>query len=72
MTKARLDSIEEYDIRQWFLGVELEQAVDTYRVVGGIIEARLAAKPTRKRRSDVGMKRKDDQEVINLRELGTK
>jgi hypothetical protein len=51
--------IEEYDVRQWFLKTELAQAADTLRVVQGIIEARQAQEPKRKRRSDAGRTRAD-------------
>jgi hypothetical protein len=49
----------EYDIRQWFMHVELQQAEDTMRVAEVIIEMRQSVKPKRKRRSDAGTKRED-------------
>jgi hypothetical protein len=64
--------IEEYDIRKWFMTVDLEQAVDTYRVVAGIIETRQVFEPKRKRRSDAGAKRATQDTPIDLRELGAK
>jgi hypothetical protein len=50
-------NLDEYDIRQWFIHTELEQAQDTFRVVEGIMEARSVDQPKRKRRSDAGQKR---------------
>lgn len=52
-------NIEEYDIRMWFMQTDLTQAMDTFRVVGGIIEARVyaAEQPKRKKRSDAGKPR---------------
>lgn len=54
----------KYDVRRWFMAVPLEQAVDTFRVVGGIIEARveLELEPKRKRRSDSGKARPRSQQ----------
>lgn len=49
--------LEEYDIRRWFIQVELEQAMDTFNVVGGILEARSVLQPKRARRKDAGKKR---------------
>jgi hypothetical protein len=66
MTKERLDSIEEYDIRQWFMHTELGQAADTLRVCQGIIETREALAPKRKKRLDAGQQR------IELKEPGQK
>lgn len=60
MTDERLNSIEEYDIRQWFMRVDLEQAEDTLNVVRGIIETRRTLQPKRKRRSDAGQSRDKD------------
>jgi hypothetical protein len=54
--------LEELDIRHWFCAVDLEQALDTFRVVEGILQARQEAQPKRKRRSDAGTKK------VNLRE----
>lgn len=70
MTAEEFEKLEEVDIRMWFVRTDLEQALDTYRVVTGILEARREAQPKRKTRSDAG-KRKDSQEpLIDLRELG--
>jgi len=68
MTQERIDSIEEMDIRQWFMRVDLEQAKDTFRVVEGIIQTRELFQPTRKRRSDAGKPRKDETPQLTLRE----
>jgi hypothetical protein len=46
--------IEEYEIREWFKTVDLEQARDTFRVVEGILEMRGSQ---RKRRKDAGKPR---------------
>ena len=70
--------LEEYDIRRWFMAVELAQAQDTFRVVEGIIQARSEAQPVRKRRRDAGTKRETAvgnsgtlyDEPVDLRELG--
>ena len=59
MTKERLDSIEEYDIRIWFMKTDLEQARDTFRVVEGILQTREEFTPKRKRRSDAGKPREE-------------
>jgi hypothetical protein len=59
MTQDRVDSIEEYDIRRWFMSVDLTQARDTFRVVEGIIETRESMQPKRKRRKDAGTKKSD-------------
>lgn len=56
--------IDEFDIRQWFMHVELAQAQDTFRVVRGIIEAREQLQPKRKRRSDAGMKKSRETEFF--------
>lgn len=69
MTKERLDSIEEYDIRQWFMHIDLAQAEDTFRVVEGIIETREQMQPKRKRRSDAGEKRATNEQQVSLREI---
>ena len=61
MTQERTDSIEEIDIRYWFARIELEQAIDTFRVVEGILLARKEAQPKRKRRSDAGQSRDKDR-----------
>jgi hypothetical protein len=53
---ARLP-LEEFDIRHWFCSVDLEQAMDTFRVVEGILQARQEAQPKRKKRSDAGQQR---------------
>ena len=58
--EASLRNGDEYDVRQWFKTVDLEQALDTYRVVTGILEMRREAQPKRKRRSDAGQPR-DEQ-----------
>lgn len=58
--------IAEWDIRQWFKTVDLEQASDTFRVVEGILEMRREAQPKRKKRSDAGSERAKDQ--LALRE----
>lgn len=60
--------LPEYDIRRWFMIVDLEQARDTFRVVEGILEMRQTAQPKRKRRSDAGAKR--GQETLKLAEHG--
>jgi hypothetical protein len=70
MTKERLDSIEEYDIRMWFMKVDLAQAQDTFRVVEGILQTREQFQPKRKKRSDAGKSRNESQELIDLKELG--
>jgi hypothetical protein len=57
MTKEHLGSIEEIDIRMWFMKVDLEQAQDTFRVVEGIIQTREQFQPKRKKRSDAGQSR---------------
>lgn len=64
MTQERTDSIEEIDIRYWFARVELEQALDTFRVVEGILLARKEAQPKRKTRADKGTKRNDEQDIL--------
>jgi hypothetical protein len=53
----------EYDIRQWFMHVELQQAEDTMRAAEVIIEMRQAMKPKRKRRSDAGAKRGPERDI---------
>lgn len=61
--------LEEFDIRKWFMTVDLEQARDTFRVVEGIIQTREQFQPKRKQRSDAGKKRDDGQQPIDLREI---
>ena len=51
--------LDEYDVRRWFMAADLEQARDTFRVVEGIIEMRMALHPKRKPRSDKGQSRSD-------------
>lgn len=58
--------LDEYEIRRWFMAVDIEQARDTFRVVEGIIETRLEMQPKRMRRSDAGTKRGD--QTLELRE----
>lgn len=67
MTKERLNSIEEYDIRMWFMKVDLEQARDTFRVVEGILQTRVEYQPARKKRSDAGKLRNGE---LDLKEPG--
>lgn len=57
--------LEEYDVRRWFMTVDLAQAEDTYRVIEGILETRREFQPKRKRRSDAGQPR---EEQIKLKE----
>lgn len=64
-----MPDIEEFDIRMWFMKVELEQARDTFRVVEGIIQTREQFQPKRKTRSDAGKKRDDGQQPIDLKEI---
>lgn len=49
--------ISEWDVRQWFTFVELEQAHDTLRSAGVIIDTRETLKPKRARRKDAGKPR---------------
>jgi hypothetical protein len=49
--------LEEYEVRRWFMAVDIAQAVDTLNVVRGIIETRQAMQPRRARRKDAGTKR---------------
>lgn len=51
--------LDEFEIRRWFMAVELEQAIDTHRAVMVIIETRMALQPKRARRKDAGVKRGD-------------
>lgn len=57
--------IDEREIRLWFMQTDLEQAIDTFRVVEGIIETRKEFQPTRKKRSDAGKPKQ-----IELKEPG--
>jgi hypothetical protein len=57
---GEVNEVEEFDIRKWFTMADLEQARDTFRVCEGIIQARLAMKPARKRRKDAGETRDKD------------
>lgn len=53
--------IDERDVRMFFCKTELVQALDTFRVVEGILQARREAQPPvkqRKKRSDAGQARK--------------
>lgn len=53
--------IDERDVRIWFCKTELAQALDTFRVCEGILQARQEAQPPvkqRKKRSDAGQARK--------------
>jgi hypothetical protein len=52
-------ALDEYAVRQWFRKVTLDEAIDTHRVVMGIIEARMDFRPQRKRRKDAGRPRDD-------------
>lgn len=52
--------IDERDVRVWFMKADLEQALDTYRVIEGILETRKEFQPKRKRRSDAGQSRDKD------------
>lgn len=62
--------LEEIDIREWFSTVDLEQAIDTYNVVTGIIDYRKRTQPKRKKRSDAGRPRASGgQNLIDLKEL---
>lgn len=61
--------IDEMDIRIWFMETDLDQVRDTFRVVEGIIQTREEYQPKRKQRSDVGKKRNDAQQPIDLREI---
>ena len=56
--------LEEYDIRRWFMAAELEQAIDTFRVVEGIIETRQSMQPKRARRKDAGKPRGEAQGTL--------
>ena len=60
---------DEFDIRKWFMTVDLEQAKDTYRVIEGIIQTREEYQPKRKKRSDAGKSRNESQELIDLKEI---
>lgn len=62
--------LEEFDIRAWFMKVDLEQARDTFRVVEGIIQTREQFAPKRRTRKDAGKKRDDGQQPIDLKEIG--
>lgn len=59
--------IDERDVRIWFCKTELVQALDTFRVVEGILQARREAQPPakrRKKRRDAGQVRtKEHMEV---------
>jgi hypothetical protein len=61
-------AIEEFDIRLWFVKTDLEQALDTFRVVEGILQARQEAQPARKRRRDAGVKRATEPLLNSLDE----
>jgi hypothetical protein len=61
--------LEEFDIRMWFMKVDLAQAQDTFRVVEGIIQTREQFQPKRKRRKDAGKPRDDGQQPIDLKEI---
>jgi hypothetical protein len=63
------NGIDEYEIRQWFMTVDLEQARDTFRVVEGILQTREQFQPKRKKRSDAGKSRNESQELIDLKEI---
>ena len=56
--------LDEYDVRRWFMAVDLEQAQDTFRVVEGIIETRQAMQPKRARRKDAGKPRGEAQQTL--------
>ena len=65
--RATPREIEEYDIRVWFMKVDLEQARDTFRVVEGILQTRVEYQPARKKRSDAGKPRNGE---LDLKESG--
>lgn len=56
MNEPRVE-LDERDIRVWFCKADLDQALDTFRVVEGILQARQEAQPVRKRRRDAGKPR---------------
>lgn len=60
--------LDEYDVRRWFMAVDLSQAVDTMNVVRGIVETRQSMQPKRKRRSDAGTTRVVGEQTLDLRE----
>lgn len=62
--------VDEYDVRRWFITADLEQALDTFRVVTGILETRSAVQPKRKRRKDAGVSRSKDDNLPLIGNLG--
>lgn len=76
-SSANAGEIDEFQIRLWFMKVDLEQARDTFRVVEGIIQTREQFQPKRKTRSDAVSRRdaKQAEQILKdnripLRELG--
>lgn len=52
--------IDERDVRRWFVLADINEAMDTFNVIAGILETRQALKPKRRRRSDAGTTRDKD------------
>jgi hypothetical protein len=55
--RQQIVAMTEFDIRQWFTLVAMEQAEDTARAIGVIMETRRSLEPKRKRRKDAGQPR---------------